>query len=174
MPERSTPPGGTVETFCRCRGPVEQGSEQAEVHPVCREIPFVLQVFAPRPDLQMIRVDAAPVIAAMPDHVVVASRHIRFRHPISLSTKPAAGHFGRPRAPGRCFPGCGLQCSWCRASHFSSPAASSMASTGSVSFPALSFTMALGTTLRNGRSDGTCFGLSCRLPSFGFLNFTCL
>lgn len=52
------------------------GSEQAKIHPVRREVPLVLQGLTPRPDHQMLRVDSAVVIEAMPDHIVATSPHL--------------------------------------------------------------------------------------------------
>lgn len=52
------------------------GSEKAKIYSVGRKVPLVLQVIPPRTDLQMLGIDAAPIIAAVADHVVIARFHL--------------------------------------------------------------------------------------------------
>ncbi|WP_343117440.1 hypothetical protein [Ostreiculturibacter nitratireducens] len=49
-----------------------RGSEQIVVHSVRTKIPLVLQVLAPAADLKALRIDAATVVAPMPNNVVLA------------------------------------------------------------------------------------------------------
>jgi hypothetical protein len=53
-----------------------QGSEQGEVHPVRLPFPLVLQVIAPVPDQQMVRVHTATVMAAVPDDLVAGGGEV--------------------------------------------------------------------------------------------------
>jgi len=51
-------------------------SQQIVVHPVRREVPLLLQVVTPIARLEVIGVAAEPVVTAVPNHVVIARRHL--------------------------------------------------------------------------------------------------